>query len=134
MTRSPLNRAGELGWMFGGFLTVQLALAVGLEGFWPDLRDPEFDKALAVLERRRLESPGRPLTLALGSSRTQSAVRGDYLSEATGKLVFNFGVPGSGPMMQQTVLRRLIERGIRPEVVLIEAMPMSFANRGGTPL
>jgi hypothetical protein len=139
MRRRTVDRRkrAELAWMLAGLVGVQLALAVGVECFWPSARDPEFDFILHRLQERIAESPDRPLVLALGSSRTQMGLRGDQLSRLSGAgapLVFNFAVPTSGPMLQQVALRRLLAAGVRPDVVILEVMPMSLSRRGGSPL
>jgi hypothetical protein len=48
-------------------------------------------------------------------------------------MVFNFGVPGSGPMLQQVVLRRLLDDGVRPDLLFVEVIPSSMGRGGGAP-
>ena len=47
----------------------------------PRLRDPEYGRRLERSHARTAEHPGRPLVLALGSSRTAMGVRPDVLAE-----------------------------------------------------
>jgi hypothetical protein len=48
-------------------------------------------------------------------------------------VVINAAVPNGGPMMDQIVLRRLLDAGLRPELVFVEAMPMALSRRDGAP-
>lgn len=125
----------ELFWMLAGFAAIQLVLGAAVEHFWHEVRDPEFVRRAECLRRRRSEAPGRPFILALGSSRMQMGLRGDRLSSGEqAPFVYNFGIPASGPLMQQITLRRLLDVGIRPDFAFVEVMPMSFSQRGGLPL
>jgi hypothetical protein len=80
--------------------------------------------------------PGRPLVLALGSSRTKWALRAEQLnhpSDRAAPLVLNWGANGGGSMLAQTFLRRALEAGIRPDVVFLEVLPLSLSARRGLP-
>src|SRR5262245_8631762 len=68
------------------FFFSQLALAITLEHWRPDLRDPEFGYKLARLQSRLEEQPGQPLVLVLGSSRTGVGLRPEELNR--------FSLPG----------------------------------------
>jgi hypothetical protein len=139
MRRQAVRRQmrAEVLWVLAGFAAVQLALGLCVDRLWPGVRDPEFDHLLGRLRARSAEAAGRPLVVALGSSRTQMGLRAGRLSGGEGPdapLVFNLGVPAGGPMMQQVALRRLLAAGVRPDLLLIEVLPLSLARRGGTPL
>src|SRR4051812_27136154 len=99
----------ELLWITAGFLAVQLSLAVGVETRWTSVRDPEFYVNQTQLRHRIADNPKRPLVLVLGSSRTQMALQPARLNEpATDDqpLVFNCGIPRSGPLFQAITLKR----------------------------
>jgi hypothetical protein len=133
--RMQASTRRRLAWLLAGFVAIQFGLALSAE-WWPRLRDPEFTLVADLLAARRAETPGRPLVLALGSSRTSLGVRGSLLSsggDATAPLVFNFGIPGSGPMMQEVCLRRLLDAGVRPDLVLVEIMPAYLGRRSSYP-
>lgn len=122
-------------WLLAGLMMVQFGIALAVDQWGQPIRDPEYDFLFRQLTARRAEAPGRPVVLALGSSRTQMGLRAGRLSETPeGPLVFNFAIPGSGPMMQQVVLRRLLDAGIRPDLLFVEAMPVALCRRGGAPL
>jgi hypothetical protein len=121
------QQRGELVWGAIGFVLVQLLLGLGVERFWLAVRDPEFVGLGDRLAQRRAEAPGRPLVLALGSSRTARGLHAEFLSQSEagqGPLVFNFGILGSGSLQQQTMLRRLLDQGVRPDLLVVEALPM----------
>jgi hypothetical protein len=134
--RRRLHRDGrrELLWAAAGFAVLQVALALGLERFWPQVRDPEYRLLAQRLDDRRAEAPQRLLLVVLGSSRTALGLRAEILSETpSDPLVFNFGVPAAGPMMQQVCLRRLLADGVRPAGVVIEVMPALLSQRDRYP-
>jgi hypothetical protein len=121
-------------WAVVGFAAFQAVLAIGVDQFWPDVRDPQFAAKKAILRQRLAEAPGRPLVLALGSSRTIADLRAEQLSDRRdGPVVFNFGLAGAGPILEGVTLRRVLACGIRPDVVLIEVVP-PFLNRQAGPL
>jgi hypothetical protein len=116
---------------------VQLGLAVGIDGYWPALRDPTFGDLQRIVRDRQAETPGRPLVLALGSSRTKMALRAEHLNHrenASAPLVVNAAQLGGGPMQHLALLRRLLREGIRPHLVFLEVMPMALSNRDGRPM
>jgi hypothetical protein len=128
------DRRRELLWAAAGFAVLQVALALGLERFWPQVRDPEYRLLAERLDERRADAPPRPLVVVLGSSRTALGLRADVLSEdSSAPLVFNFGVAAAGPMTQHVCLRRLLASGVRPAGVVIEVMPAFLSQRGRYP-
>ncbi len=116
---------------------MQLMLAVGVEHYWPAVRDPDFNEIAQIIRVRLAEAPGRPLAVALGSSRTQMALAAARLNDSRnpdGPLLINAAVAGGGPMMHSIVLRRLLRLGQRPQMVFVEVMPMSLIARDGAPV
>src|SRR5262245_57394681 len=104
-----------------------------------ELRDPQYackaDKLARLLDR-----PGpRPFTVVmLGSSRTAFGLDAGRLERPCADggarppvgplLVFNFGIPGAGPLTELLTLRRLLAGGTRPDHVLIEVLPPLLAG------
>jgi hypothetical protein len=89
------------------------------------------------LEQLVSEHPDRPLLVMVGSSRTAwdfqaSALDGMPNSDGRPMLVYNFGVPTSGPCFQLFCLRDMLAKGIRPRFMLIEFLPplLSEPKRG----
>ena len=132
--RGHSKKRAELAWTVTGFVIAQIALGICVDQFWRPIRDPEFAYLLRQVTARLAESPGRPLVLALGSSRTRMGLQAARLSQSSGDLVFNFGLPGSGPMMQQLALRRLLDAGVRPNFLFLETIPVSLSRREGAPM
>ncbi len=121
-------------WLAATFVLGQAALGVPIDVALPAVRDPEFDAKRARLQRQRSSHPGRPLVVVLGSSRTAHGLDAGRLSspEKGGPVVFNMALAGSGALLQSVSLRRLLDEGIRPDVVLLEVMPaMLLGHEGG---
>ncbi len=81
-----------------------------------------------ALEQLVAEDPDRPLLVMVGSSRTAwdfqaSALDGMPDSDGRPMLVYNFGVPSTGPCFQLFCLRDMLAKGIRPRFLLIEFLP-----------
>src|SRR5262249_10094532 len=87
------------------------------------------------LQERLAEGHGRELIVILGSSRAGYGFRPDVIpawTSAAGEapIIFNFGMTGSGPILELLCLRRLLGAGIRPDRVLIEVLPPSLHQEG----
>ncbi|MFO0846479.1 MAG: hypothetical protein U0797_29610 [Gemmataceae bacterium] len=123
--RAALTGRGRVALLWGAalFLLAQVGLNLILVTSWP-VRDPEYGRRLAALRQRLLErGPGRPLTLLIGSSRVAMNVRPGLMEvnqTRGGPTVFNFGLCRAGPMLQLRCLRRLLDDGVRPDLVLAE--------------
>src|ERR1700722_10733727 len=107
-------------WGLASFAAAQVALALCIEYRWPALRDSEEAVKLAGLLECRARTAGRPLVLALGSSRTLMGFRPDALprsQDASGEepAAYNYGRLGLGPVREIVALRGLLARGIRPD-------------------
>ncbi len=86
-----------------------------------------------ALERLVAEEPDRPLVLMVGSSRTAWAFQASSLdgmpdSDGRPMLVYNFGVPSTGPCFQLFCLRDMLAKGIRPRLLLIECLPLMWCE------
>ncbi len=128
--RSADARAG-LVWGLVFLLAVQVGLVASRSHWVWFAHDPEFAFRLAALRKQRATHPDpTPLVLLLGSSRTACGIQPDkfppiFMSGTAGKaprpsLVFNFALCRSGPFAELLCLRRLLDRGIWPGVVLLE--------------
>ena len=114
--------------VLAGFALGQLTLGAVVDWFAP-CRDPEVETKLGRLCARRKEEPNRPLVVALGSSRTAYGLDAASLSRDSHALVFNFGIMGSAPLMHLVNLRRLLDRGVRPDLLYVEVMPPLLADQ-----
>jgi hypothetical protein len=107
----------------------------------PGLRDPLFDIPAQRFQERIASTDGDALKIAfLGSSRTGGGIRPSVVEEAlatdTGKpcIAYNLHVPGNGPVGELLHWHRLVERGMRPDVVVIEITPSQFVlDKEGVP-
>ena len=122
-----------------GLVTLNLALAA-IVNLRPGLRDPMFDLPADRFRERVAHADGRPITIAfLGSSRTgggiRPAVAEQLLVDETARrcLAYNLHVPGNGPVGELVHWQRLLRRGPRPDVVVIEITPSRFASPDGIP-
>lgn len=107
-----------------------MLLAVYVDQYAAPVRDPEFYLLEGMLRERMAEKPGRPTAMFVGSSRV---AHGFDARRATGEhdaVVFNFGVPGSGPYFQTVMLDRLRQDGVRIDVLFLEVLH-SFYNAAG---
>ena len=134
-TRTPLRRwlrhhRAAAFWFLALFAASQLVLAVYVDQDAPAVRDPEFYLLEGMLRDRMAEKPGRPTAMFLGSSRV---AHGFDARRATGNhdaVVFNFGVPGSGPFFQTVMMDRLRADGVRTDILFLEVLH-SFYNGAG---
>jgi hypothetical protein len=84
--------------------------------------------------------PADSLIIMLGSSRTAYGLNARQLGEQLSKeihwptKVFNFGIPAAGPMSQLLSLRRMLNEGIRPNLLLVEVLPPLLAGQGPVPI
>jgi hypothetical protein len=117
-----------LSWTLIFFLAGHLGIGLYLYHRHSDLFDPEVTLRLRMLPERLAESPGRPLALAVGSSRLVLGLRPvsvmDQVTDEPKKaILFNFSMLGAGPMSQRLVLHRLLRKGIRPKWLFVEMWP-----------
>jgi hypothetical protein len=108
-------------------------MAIALETVMPEWRDPEFGHRLVLLRRAERQSPGRPLVVVLGTSRTQNAIYPGAMGfpDVPGTpRVFNFGQSGASPLKQLLALQRLLDEGVKPAAVVVELFPANLAPAG----
>jgi hypothetical protein len=122
-------------WGLAFFAVAQLALWTWLECSRPEVHDPLYTLRLESLRARLAESPGAPLVLLLGSSRTKYGVWPAAMNlrpSASGQtpVVYNFGLNGMGSIRALMYFRRLLADGIRPAWVLVETWPPQWPEEG----
>jgi hypothetical protein len=119
-------------WTLAFFLIFQLGLALAIEWKLPVFRDPYYAHKANRLEAQLNQTPAPPRSVVmLGSSRTVFALRGHEVEKmlGDGTVVFNFGIPGGGPLTELLCLRRLLAQGVRPDHLLLEVLPPVFAGQ-----
>jgi hypothetical protein len=130
---SPKRSRAALLWGLAGFVLLQLGLAAAIEGWLPEIRDPEYGHRLRRLAGRTTATPRPRTVIMLGSSRTTRGFHARRLESALAQrgdgpvVAFNFGTTGAGPLRQLLHLRRLLARGIHPDLLLVEILPPFFA-------
>jgi hypothetical protein len=112
-------------WMLFFFLVGHLAVGRYLHRRHPEFFDPEVSMRLRRLPARLAEAPGRPLALAIGSSRIEMGLRPQSVMEQVKDvpnqaLLFNFSMLGAGPVGQRLIVHRLLQKGIHPKWVFVE--------------
>jgi hypothetical protein len=114
-------------WCLLTLVVFQIPLAIWIEPR-TELRDPEYGLKLRELQTLLANEPGRPLFLALGSSRTLNGFRPERLegmcaSDGRAPVFFNFGLTAHSALHQLACFNRLINAGIRPTWMVIEVTP-----------
>lgn len=132
---APRRRRARAALGCGALATVAalLGMAAAVETAKPEWRDPEYGHRLKQLRALRAAHPGRPLVVAVGSSRTQMGLSPAAMGFAYAPgapLVFNFGQSGAGPLRMHLTVERLAAEGIVPDVLLVEYFPAAFAHDG----
>ena len=115
-----------------GALVVFIGLQLGLRAamsYWPVLRDPDWGNRIVRLDELIDAQPPKPLLIVLGSSHTALGLRPAALMETWARtgdspLVFNFSRLGNGPLFELLYLHRLLDRGIRPDWLIVEIWPI----------
>jgi hypothetical protein len=111
------------------FVGAQVALTLAMERWLPQMRDQEWHSKLVRLRRRLAKEPRPALVVMQGSSRTLFGFAADRFSGRRGPggapvVAFNFGLAGAGPLREWLCLRQLLQEGIRPDLLLVEVLPV----------
>jgi len=122
-------------WAVACFLASQVMLRIYLDARRADLDDPLYALRLRQLRARLAQSPGAPLVLLLGSSRTKYGVRPAAMPvrgspPTPPPVIYNFALNGSGAIRQLLYFRRLLADGVRPDWLLVETWPPLWAEDG----
>lgn len=117
------------------FACLQVALFAAIETRWPELRDPLYGRKIHQLQHCfDRASPEAMRVLLLGSSRTFNGVDAASFErrlQTAGDrpaVVYNFGLSAAGPLTELIVLGRLLDAGLRADLVLIEVFPAMLAD------
>jgi hypothetical protein len=135
--QNPARQArSTLFWFLSYFALSELALEVASGRRLPEMRDPEYGVRVERLRQRMGTTRQRPFTvLMLGSSRTTLGFVGSRLESCLADglhrpvLVYNFGLTGAGPILEELVLHRLLSNGIKPDLLLVEVIPPLLAGQ-----
>lgn len=113
------------------FCALQIALSSSIESDTLPIRDPIYTEKLGRLQKHpefwcETIDPARPRLLVIGSSRTQLLVDARRLEPAY--RAFNFGCSSCGPITQLLYLQRLLDAGLRADLLAIEIHPALLAD------
>src|SRR5262245_35163644 len=118
-----------------GFVLIQAALSAKVLRDPLLRRDDLWQRKLLRHRQRTAAEPGALVVAQVGSSRTAVGLCGEE-SEAWLRrrlerpvLVFNFGQPGAGPIATLLGVRRLLDDGVRPDLLLVEVFPPLLLER-----
>lgn len=117
----------------GFVLLLNAGMNLALETTKPEWRDPEYGHRFKELRRLHAAEPQRPLVVALGSSRPQMGLSPLDLGlpeRPNAPLVYNFSAAGCGPVHELLNLRRLLDSGLKPDFLLVEALRPVLAGDG----
>lgn len=123
-------------WGLVFFVGYQVCLVATIQWLKPGLADPEYSLRLKSLHKlQRKHVPTDPLVVVFGSSRVAVGVRPSLFEKteplcASGSrpVVMNFGISQAGPVVEQFMLRRLLDDGVRPDLVLVEVWQLALHN------
>ena len=115
------------------FVAIQATLS-GTSAVTHLVADPVYGDKVRRLQRlERTAPPKTPRVILLGTSRTgygfvAGRVQAAATEAGTPAVVFNFGVPGAGPITHLIYLKRLLADGHRPDLLILEVLPPLLAN------
>ncbi len=127
-----LRRArGTLLLALTAFVAAQIGLGVFIEECRPELRDPIFEIKYRQLSRllQRHHGHAAPVVF-LGSSMSANGMKAQLaeapLTASLGRPVvsYNLATNGGGPITHLVYVQRLLRRGVRPEMVVLEVSPL----------
>lgn len=124
---------GTLLLALAAFVAAQLGLRVFINEVKPELRDPIFEIKYRQFARLVKKQPQPPATAVfLGSSMSANGMKAGVaeapLAEALGRPVagYNLATNGGGPITHLVYVERLLRRGVRPDLVVLEVSPLLF--------
>ncbi len=123
-------------WAMGLYAVVQWCLLATWDRWLPmEFRGNRREKERRLAELAT-EYPGRPLLVMFGSSRTERGFQAGRLNGLCGPggeafVAYNFGIPATGAIFMNAFVREMLDKGIRPRLVLLEDVrPFSHAPEG----
>lgn len=134
-TRRALHahaRAAVLGGLIL-FVAAQVGMRAWIENSRPEMRDPGFEikyRQLKELLDRSAETPA--LVVFTGSSMTAHGMKADMVDAPLSDVLkrpaigFNLGTSAAGPFTQMMYYRRLLRRGVRPDLAVVELSPLLY--------
>ena len=111
-----------------GVILLNLGLSLAAESSLY-IRDPGYSDKEIRLARQEALNPTGPRIVMLGTSRTAAAFHAGRMREQLGSgVVFNFGIPASGPITHSVYLKRLLHDGHKPDLLILEVLPPTLGD------
>jgi hypothetical protein len=127
-------------WGLALFVAGQLLLAAAIETCLPELRDPRYVCRARKLCQRAAAVDPKPLTVVmLGSSRVQDGFDASALEVQLRRrldrflVVYNFGLPGTGPIANLLHFERLCAANVKPDLLFVEFVPVMLTGTRQVP-
>jgi len=135
-----LRARAAIFWGLLAYCALHVGLLVALQES-PVLRDPVFgDRTVQLKKRIKAATTGQPkVVVMLGTSRTGYGFDAGHaeriLRTELGKpiVAHNLGVPGAGPITMYVYLQRMLDAGIRPDLLIYEIHPKHYSEINGKP-
>ena len=134
-----MKRCGRsvLLWSLALYAAAAVGLGAVVNRWCPEVAARLYRDKWAQLCRVAAESPRGSLVVMLGSSRTDRAFQAGLLDgragpDGRGLRAYNFGVRMAGPIHEYIYLQRMLRRGIRPRLLLVEYLPPLLNDGGST--
>lgn len=107
------------------FVALQAAFHYPVAEVLPQVRDAHFGRKLARLRGLAAARTGRPLVVATGSSLTELGLCPAVMpgQAAGGPVCYNLAMSNCGAVVHLLALRRILDDGVRPDLVLVEVSP-----------
>lgn len=123
--RMKRTARGLVWWIPIWYAVAQALFFLWMDPSWQLNRTRVEQQKWKQLHERIAQTPDRPLVLLLGSSRTDWGFQAGRLDGQPGPdgrplLVYNFGVPTTGPLHEALYLNDLLDEGIRPRLLVVE--------------
>jgi hypothetical protein len=120
-----------LAWALAIFLFVQIAVGLGLDNFWPNLRFPNAAFALGEYQPRAHLAG----VVCLGSSRMGMCFRAAEIAQVMRERcgnsaieAYNLSLPRGDLLTDDYLLEELLPRGVAPKLIVVEVSPESLAR------
>ena len=138
-TALPKRRRAARALVLGAMLFAAGQLLLGqVAERYVRLRDPLFGDKFTRLQRLVNGPSQAEVVVMLGSSRTGLGFHGRVFTEEFARgsrplVGFNYGTPAAGPVTAKVYFDRLLARGIRPAMLIVEVLPANLAEGHGGP-
>lgn len=115
------------------FVCFQVGFRFVIEEWHPEMRDPTFENKYCQLRERIAACSQPPATVVfLGSSMTAHGMQAGLVEEPLSRklnrpvVAYNLAANAGGPFTQLLYLQRLLRRGLRPDLVIVELSPLMY--------